>query len=597
MSMKIRRTHLIPLALFLLLFLAAGESLLAVLDQLAPLPQMVLMADPADAGTLRVARGSAKQVETVRVGLDAYGNFQLPAVPGLDTVPVMHVRPRADNGYDFVQAGLPCRVRPFPFLANDGIPMPSVVTCRRVDTATWLLVALAAAGLAGVFTWWVRRSDGIVLQTLGFARRHLGRRDLAGLAGFGLWAAYVSTGGDIPTIQENVSLAARGVNIHQFQMQLEALTGWLAKGGLPMLPYPPAAIAAILPVAEIGRLFHFLAAPLNMDPAKFQQMAVVLAVWLTYCLTVLAFLRLFAELALCPAGQVRRVFYWTVFNPFLLFVLIIFGQIDVISVLLLALGLAALLLDGRPAVAALLGGLATLIKVQHLFLLPLLLLLAFYRYRRDAAWLPRFLSFFAVLAGLAGLSVWVQQTVSPDFIALAEINPQIDRVDQALFEFGPGVGLLSVHFLVPMVMVAMAGVWPARAAAAGHLAMFSLMLGAVAGLFQIGFLSTPGMYAFLILPVMAWLVAEEDAGKRLVFSVLSVLGTLSWSVSSVGDITRVVAVGQPGAITEYLRGLDREDVLHHSSVVLSLERAWIFALVLLAVWSTWRLLATRSGPR
>ncbi len=585
------KTAPLCVAVALLALLAAISAALAGLTQLRPRPQVLLAHGPGGAAEVVAILGSGRGIVRKPLAVQADGSFSIGEIAGFADAGPIRMRSLPDRTFAAVNESGVCRPVAIPANLSGGRASSLIVTCKRNGAISWGIALLAGLLVSGLAYASVRRRDGMVMSTIAAGRTWLHARDWLWLVPAGLIVAATSTGGDLPVIRAIASLASQGINIYQLQLQWEMLGGGLAAGAMPMFPYPALALAPVVPIVQFAEV---LARLLGVDPVRLSQIALNFSICLALFACSLVLLRIFVETKLCPPTQARPVLLFCMLNPFLLYSIAIFGQIDILSVLLLALGLFALTFNRPAAVAASLLALAMAIKLHHLFLLPAVLLYALYLLGRDRQGLRRFAVFAAVLILVLACALLVEVTLVPDYRMLNRINPQAERLFQGLLMFWGPVGVLGVFFVVPAMFIAVAGVWPSRLTKGGHFTMFCLLVGLIVGAYQIVIPSTPGMYAFMLLAVMTFAVAETDALKRFVVSLVSIAGTLSWSVTNTGDITRAFMSGA-GLFAKMQAGLPVAQNERYVSIVMSAERAWVAALMLLLVWSAWRLVSN-GGP-
>lgn len=578
-------------AVALLALFAALSAALAGLTQLRPRPQVLLAHGPGGAAEVVAIVGTGQGIVRRPLAVQSDGSFSIGDIPGFPDAGLIRMRSLPDLTFAAVEMSGACRPVAIPANLSGGRASSLIVTCDRKDALAWGIALLAGLLVSVLAHAALRRPDGMVPATVAAGRTWLHARDWLWLVPAGLVVAATSTGGDLPVIRAVASLASQDINIYQFQLQWEMLGGGLASGGMPMFPYPALALALVVPIVQFAEVFARL---LGVDPARLSQIALNFSICLALFAGTLVLLRIFVETKLCPSVQARPILLFCVLNPFLLYSIAIFGQIDILSVLLLALGLFALTFNRPAAVAASLLALAMAIKLHHLFLLPAVQLYAFYLLGRDKQGMRRFAVFAVVLTLILVCALLVEVTLVPDFRMLNRINPQAARLFQGLLMFWGPVGVLGVFFVVPAMFIAVAGVWPPRLTRGGHFAMFCLLVGLIVGAYQIVIPSTPGMYAFMLLAVMTFAVAETDALKRFVVSLVSIAGTLSWSITNTGDITRAFMSGG-GFFAQMQMRLPASQNERYVSMVFSVERAWVAALMLLLVWSAWRLVSN-GGP-
>jgi hypothetical protein len=578
-------------AVALLALFAALSAALAGLTQLRPRPQVLLAHGPGGAAEVVAIVGTGHGIVLTPLAVQVDGSFSIGEFPGFPDAGPIRMRSLPDRTFAVIDMSGTCRPVAIPANLGGGLASSLIVSCNRNGAISWGIALLAGLLVSGLAYASVRRRDGIVMSSIAAGRAWLHARDWLWLVPAGLVVAATSTGGDLPVIRAVASLASQDINIYQFQLQWETLGGGLASGGLPMFPYPALALALVVPIVQFAEVFARL---LGVDPIRLSQIALNFSICLALFAGTLVLLRIFVETKLCPPTQARPILLFCILNPFLLYSIAIFGQIDILSVLLLALGLFALTFNRSAAVAASLLALAMAIKLHHLFLLPAVLLYALYLLGRDKQGMRRFGVFAAVLALILVCALLVGVTLVPDFRMLNRINPQAERLFQGLLMFWGPVGVLGVFFVVPAMFIAVAGVWPPRLTKGGHFAMFCLLVGLIVGAYQIVIPSTPGMYAFMLLAVMTFAVAETDALKRFVVSLVSIAGTLSWSITNTGDITRAFMSGG-GFFAKMQAGLTISQNERYVSMVMSVERAWVAALMLLLVWSALRLVS--NGAR
>ena len=571
----------------LLALIAALSGALAGLTQLRPRPQVLLSHGPGGAADVVAIVGAGRGIVRTPLAVQADGSFSIGDLPGLGAAGSMVMRALPDRTFSAVDESGACRPVAIPASLGGSRASTLIVTCNRPGVVSWGIALLAGLLVSVLAHASLKRPDGIVMSTIAAGRAWLQARAWLWLVPAGMLVAATSTGGDMPVIRAVAALASHDINIYQFQLQWETLGGGLASGGLPMFPYPALALALLVPIVQLAEM---LAQLLGVDPVRLSQIALNFSICLALFAATLVLMRIFVETKLCPSAQARPVVLFCMLNPFLLYSVAIFGQIDILSVLLLGFGMFALTFNRPAAVAASLLALAMVIKLHHLFLLPAVLLYALYLHGRDNQGMRRFAVFAAVLTLILIAALLVEVTLVPDFRILNRINPQAARLFQGLLMFWGPVGVLGVFFVVPAMFIAVAGVWPSRLSNGGHFVMFCLLVGLVVGAYQIVIPSTPGMYAFMLLAVMTFAVAETDALKRFVVSVISIVGTVSWSITNTGDITRAFMSGG-GFFAKMQKGLPVSENERYVSMVMSVERAWVAALMLLLVWSAWRLVS------
>lgn len=573
-----RRARIVFRVLVVLALAGLAYGLAAVFPlQYRPAPQMIvrLLQDAPD--VLQVAHGKGRRAELATVPAEADGSFRLDLAKLLqaDHGPVIL---RRAGKHDFAlepggDGAQRARLVPFPHGWRDSVSVIGIVTLRSYMQQH--LIAAAAALLGALAGLACLRSN---------ACRRLEDETLAFLAPFRWWegalAAAVGAllvarpaGSDLWTFSTLLDLQHMGVNLYQFELQAEVMFHRLAQGGLPAWPYTPLPAALLVPMVELFRLVK--TSHVGLPP-------MVLTIALFHVAAVLAGVHLLARHGVLAAGQVRPAVWFTLANPFLLYHVVIFGQVDIFAVFFFLLGLSLFLGGGGVAAAGLLIGLSTFIKPQHVILLVPLAVFLFYWIDR-ANWRRVAALSGAIVLGL-GLGYGVLLLAQRDFKAVLDATAHKHRIWQIAIVYTHGSYLLTLFFGGAIAFMTAALAWPERHGLRGHLVAMSLMAVLLVGCYQIAILSTPGFYALMLMAVPLIVAAGAGTRRLLLFSAFSAAGTVTWSLTRIGDLSRL-AGGSSDYFADRMARMAPRDMENYHALLFSLERAFVAVLMICAVWA------------
>lgn len=301
---------------------------------------------------------------------------------------------------------------------------------------------------------------------------------------------------------------------------------------LPIFPYNPPAYFLLGILSEAHGVLNSLGLPPPHPHSLLQ-----LLLFLVYAGFAANLSRIATDLNL-PLLRGRKLYYFILLNPLGLYYTVFLGQIDLIAIVLLTVGLHRLHGRNAPisAFLLLLAGL-TFAKPQHILALPTLLLLGVgLNEPREAR---KHLLVLTALT-LACLLSYLAFSLAPGFYAALGANPQAPRLvwstwwtmlgDAIVVNRPIGYALISSLLLVYLM--------PERISRRQDLiAIGALGMAFTVASFQASFAHTFGLAIFLYPAVIILCLGFTSLLKACLLSIASLGLVAAWGTGPVGDFT------------------------------------------------------------
>lgn len=348
---------------------------------------------------------------------------------------------------------------------------------------------------------------------------------------FIVWCVAHPVGGDIRPIAKVVKLAQEGVDV--FDLMKLNLEIW--QQSFPPFAYPPVMLSALQALQQITQFFLL---PFNFLVSDAQVELLSISVWLLIIYIMAAFFIASALNDDDSNSSTAHLLCWVLACPISLYVTIVFQQVDILGVALIALGCLLLSRGSSPILAGFVSAIGILLKPQFIVVLPCLLLISLSycfsgRYLKRTFWVAFIVSLISVVGGLA---VMERFTKYPVFL---ESLPQLSRIGLSLWQIAPDLVVFSAPLFVILSYGLLAMKVPTTSQGSDVARLLYAAMGFVVMLFQSAYMHTPGMNVFAILGLSAFLVVERNAIRRLFVYGASSLSIASWCFTE-GDLSRLI---------------------------------------------------------
>lgn len=299
-------------------------------------------------------------------------------------------------------------------------------------------------------------------------------------------------------------------------LSLDPWGAHLAAGGDPLaFPYGYAMWLVFLPLGALASLLGF---------------PVAVGYGSTLLLADVALLYALRRLADVADGTLLAL-YWM--SPIILFATYWLGLNDLLPILLLIFGLAALH-DAAPRRAAVCVALAVSAKLSMVLAVPFLLIYLFHNKRLHVFFPP-----FATVLAIALLVLQAPYLLSAGGRAMLFGNPELDKVYDISLPFGNG---LQVYLLPLVYLLTLFGAWRVRRMS------FELLLALLGIAFFLVLLLTPALPGWFVW-VLPFLVLYQSKSGRITMVLVGAFSLLSIGLSSLlAPLPAIPLMGWHGGI-------------------------------------------------
>lgn len=390
----------------------------------------------------------------------------------------------------------------------------------------------------------------------------------------------VVVGPDAWSTYASMRLAARGIDVYQFQVALKPLTHF----EFAPWPYNP---PMTLFWSNVVYLWDYVvgSAPLLWGYPYWHILGLKAVNLALLALTVLTLLSYVIRHGMLSNG-VRWVYYLTLFNPISFYVALVFVQFDTLPLYLITLGVV--LLDdvrrnGLLATFVLTLGLT--MKLQTMVLFPVIAVLIAMRLLivPQVRWRQRIEMSAAVLLTFALVwAVMFQLHHHPGtaFFDLLSHFQQKDRVWFTAIPYAPGLMLHVAPFGTLLFFVLYVVCLHGRVTAHQLIVSTFLMFGALMFVFSAGIISTPSSFLHSLGAFFVLFVLVKDRLSQLALAGGSTLALTQVMLTDVGDISRILG-WQRGVFSAKLAVMTQQDKAHYVSVLFTASVAGLVAFALL----------------
>lgn len=271
---------------------------------------------------------------------------------------------------------------------------------------------------------------------------------------------------------------------------------------------------------------------------------------------VLAVLSFLLDHGLIQPPNIRKVYLWSIFNPLVFYVAILFVQLDIFPIYCVCTGMLLFVKKNfkiySGIMAAVLIAVGVSCKMQNILMMPTIILFWFMialRNRKKIAYV--FLSF--MLVSINFLNIYVTNSVIGSFISA---NKQGERIWYTTFAYAPEAYIYVTFFAIVMFFLSNVFLYSDRIEAKFLLCNSLFMIGGIALIFSGTIISTPSTLIITFPAFILCMAVEDNWVKRMLISICSFLCVTDVMFCSTGDITGFLSYfGQEGIFTEIERML------------------------------------------
>ena len=381
----------------------------------------------------------------------------------------------------------------------------------------------------------VRKSeDGLAVLTYsGTAVKAIGRKPIIVSFVVALVSAGIFYGCDLQVISESIVMWQKGIDIYQ----LDACINSYKNMELYMWQYEGAMLAGYGLPSYLSYPFLTFFRPDHYH--WIQSIEYKLINMLLINGTVLSVLSFLLDKGLIRNRQAKLVYYFSVFNPMIFWIAIIFIQFDMLPIYLVTLGIL-LISKARqePITAAFFLGYGISCKVTELMFFPsicLLLVSLFFAYKGCRKEILGLMTCFIIIVTVLML---LPRTLETPIKLAFHALPQANRIWYTFFPYITNAVYLYVA-IAGLIFAFMhsALTWNVRGSLEEHLIKTLLMLGIITFVFSSLTISTPSFY-LTALPSFVILSSRcENAYELFLKNIFSVLIVVCFLFGPVGDVT------------------------------------------------------------
>lgn len=360
--------------------------------------------------------------------------------------------------------------------------------------------------------------------------------------GITMASVMIHYGCDISTFIGALNIQQSGLDIYQLQSSLDAYMGQ----SFIMWPYNYTMLMFYDMVAFLNRL---LLPWFEVNKYHLIQILIFKMVGMVLInLTVLSVLSFLLDEDLIQAEKVKKVYYWSVFNPLTFWIVIIYIQLDAFPVYCITLGVLLLNdLKSNYLLSALLLSIGLCAKSQTLILIPgvfvaLLLILLINqgdfinvkeRVLYGIRWGVVFLIFFIMFLG----AFYIKKEA---FYCSISNVPQADRIWWTVLSYAPEVYLYIT--VAGLVFFFLLNSFELKRSIKKNKVIINVIYfsASIALMLSFGILSTPGTFVNCLAAFILLFSFSEDGFQNLIFAIGGLLMVFTELFTAAGDITQTL---------------------------------------------------------
>lgn len=294
---------------------------------------------------------------------------------------------------------------------------------------------------------------------------------------------------------------------------------------------------------------------------------------------VLGILGFMSEHNLIQSKNIRKAYLWSVFNPLVFYIAILYIQLDLFPIYCVCIGLLLFAKEEfepyTGIIAAVLLSAGVSAKLQNILMLPTIVLFLFMAVIKKKEKVSYALFFFA-LVGLNFFNIYISNSVIGSFVGAAR---QGQRIWYSVFTFAPEVCLFLTIFVIMLYFLINSFLYSSKIHLK-YLACNSMfMLGGIILIFSASMISTPSTLIISFPAFVLCMALEDDWVKRMIIASFSILCVMDVMLTSIGDITASLNyVGKVGIFTQIERQLGNSpEKVKWISILITVSKAGMVA--------------------
>lgn len=342
----------------------------------------------------------------------------------------------------------------------------------------------------------------------------------------------IKPGCDCVPIARTLAIHLSGVDVYQFQNIYELYVNNME---FVMWPYNP----IMLLFYSFSNILGLGYAPFYIDTIFDLLPALLLKIMniLLMNATVFGGISFLLDYRIIKKENVQKIYLWSIFNPLVYYVAILFIQLDVFPMYCVCMGLLLFVKkDFRMEtgiVAAVLLSMGVFCKMQNILLIPTVLLFLFFIALKNQKKIPYMFLFF-VFSFLSVLNIYVTNPVIGSFIGA---NKQGERIWFTVFAYAPSLYVFITVFVIVFIFLLNLFQCSSNIKQEYFLCNSLLMLGVIVLVFSASIISTPSTLIITFPAFILLMGLENNWMKRMVISLFSILCVICEMFTGVGDIT------------------------------------------------------------
>lgn len=385
-------------------------------------------------------------------------------------------------------------------------------------------------------------------------------------------------GGDCSPILKTLAVNLSGIDAYQFQNIYQI---YIHDVEFVMWPYNPIMLVfySLFGILNFGYSPFYISTAFDILPAIFLKIINILLM----NGVVLGVISCLLEYEMVKKENIKKIYLWSIFNPLVYYIAIIYIQLDVLPMYCVCMGLLLFVKKNfkieTGIIAAILLSLGLFCKMQNILLIPTVLLFLFITGLKNRKKI-RYVMAFLLLCFINILNIYVTNGVIGTFLGA---NKQGQRIWFTTFAYAPKVYIFITIFVIIFLFLINLFQCSSHINQENFVYNSLLMLGAIVLIFSASIISTPSTLIIAFPAFILLMGLEDDWMKRMFISLFSILCACCEMFTNVGDITASLNYfGKEGIFTVLQRKfLGTPDEIKLNSILFTVSKAAMIAYALL----------------
>ena len=297
--------------------------------------------------------------------------------------------------------------------------------------------------------------------------------------------------------------------------------------------------------------------------------------------TVLGIIGFLSDQKIIKNDNIKKIYLWSIFNPLVFYISIIFIQLDVFPMYCICLGILLLCKINfkiqNGIISAILLACGISCKLQNILIIPPLFLFLFMvmLHNRKKIYV---IFLFLTLSATFLSNVFVTNSI---IHALINSAKQAERIWYSIFTLAPNVHIYITFFVLIFIFLINVFMYHSQITSCTLIYNTLFMIGEITLAFSFSMLSTPSTLIYVFPSFVLLMALENDWIKRIMINFFSVLCVSDVMFTSIGDITASLNyIGKTGIFTT-ITLLNSPESIQFTSILTTISKAGMFAYTLL----------------